>query len=177
MKKITAVFLSAIVFFAVFLCGCSEKSMSKADYASAVVSLYGKYSDKFDEIITAISKGQRITAAELCDEAYSILDEMSELVPPVAFRDEHEDIVQYCKDEQEKLTLQKEYMDIVKDGKDIPEDKTERIEEIQQRLSELSLKSDKFYVKVAQIADKELEKQTEQEKNLLDDAYIYEEEQ
>ena len=143
-------------------CSCGEESLSKTDYASAVVTIYGDYCDKFDEISEALQKGQRVTANTLCDEATEIMDAMIELAPPTAFKDEHEDIVGYCENEKEKLSLQKEYLEIAKDAENLTEEQKTRITELQERLSILSLQSDKLEIKVAEIAGKQLETQTEE---------------
>lgn len=145
---------------AILLTGC-DQGVSGEDYASQVVSLYGDYSKKFDEITQALSKGQRVTATSLCDEASEIIDEIDALKPPVAFKDEHKIISDCCKKEKEKLELQKEYLDIAKNEGHLTDEENARIKEITEKMSNLSLQSGTFYNQVQKIADKELQTQTE----------------
>ncbi len=159
MKKIRHFILTVCLLFISFLFfGCEEdKTLSKTEYASSVVTVYEGYSDKFDEITEAMQKGQRVTATVLCDEAATFMDEISSLAPPTAFKDEHEKIKEYSSKEKRKLELLKEYIEIAKDEANLSEEQLERISVIQEESSLLSLESDKFYALVYQIADKQLD--------------------
>ncbi|MBE6853262.1 MAG: hypothetical protein E7505_07265 [Ruminococcus sp.] len=167
MKKISPVLLILACASSVAFSGCDE-NLSKNEYATLVVNIYSEYEQKFDEIIAAIQSQQRVTADSLCDEASKIMDDMIALEPPVAFSDEDERLEDYCKNEKEKLSLQKEYMKLVKDEENITPEQKERISEITERMSVLSLNSDKFYRLVDEIAGKQLETQTEPPENLLE---------
>ena len=105
MKKIRHFILTVCLLFISFLFfGCEEdKTLSKTEYASSVVTVYEGYSDKFDEITEAMQKGQRVTATVLCDEAATFMDEISSLAPPTAFKDEHEKIKEYSSKEKRKI--------------------------------------------------------------------------
>ena len=155
MKKKLILSLLSCLFLCVtvtLLGGCDE-GISGKDYASQVVSLYGDYSHKFDEISQALTKGQRVTATSLCDEASEIIDEIAALEPPVAFKDEHKIISACCKKEKEKLDLQKEYLEIAKNEDNLTDEENARIKEIQEKMGELSLQSGTFYNQVQKIAE------------------------
>lgn len=159
MKKYIAAAVFAVM-LSTMATGC-EENLSKEEYASKAVIIFEDYSDKFNEIVTAMGKDQRITAIKLCDEALDILDEMIALSPPAAFKDEDDEIERCCRDEKEKLTLQKEYLDLAADEDNLTDEQKQRISTIQERVGELSSRSGKFYTIVALVADKELERKPE----------------
>lgn len=159
--------MTVVMLFMLGGCGETEKSMSKADYASSVVLLYSQYSDKFDEISTAIQKGQRVTITNLCDEAEVILDDMQALKPPLAFKDEHKKISKCCDYEKEKLELQKEYIGLLKDTAEMTDKEKERQKEIEDKMSELSVKSGNFYNEVDNLAKQQLQTQTSSDGNMV----------
>ena len=157
----TGLFLCA---FTLLLGGCSEGTTA-TDYASQVVTLYGNYSDKFNEITEALTRGQSVTAVSLCNEAAEIIDEIDALEPPIAFKDEHKVISECCKKEKEKLDLEKEYINISKEDGALTDEQQKRVDEITERLSDLSLQSGSFYNAVDKIAGKVLNTQTEAANN------------
>ncbi len=165
-----------IVWFCIFsvLCtllftGCGDDNLSPQEYASALVTSYDDYCKEFDRISEALSKGQNVTAGKLCDEASEMLDDMTELKAPKKLSDEHDSLKTICKNEKEKLSLQKELLEIISDGEEnITDEQKTRIEEIKEKLSVLSVQSDKFEKLVYDLADKYLEKKDNKPVNLLD---------
>lgn len=163
-NSIAAVVMTII--FIISLTGC-EKNMSRTDYASSVLNIYSEYTKKFDEIYDAVQGGQTVTAGKLCDEASDILKKMTDLNPPQVFKDEHKKVVKCCDDENEKLSLQKELIELSKNASSLTQEQQERANEITNRMQELSAKSGDFEQIVEVIAGKQLETQATTDKNML----------
>ncbi|MDO5558878.1 MAG: hypothetical protein Q4F95_04710 [Oscillospiraceae bacterium] len=163
-RSIIAVLITVALMFSLNSC---EQNMSRSEYASEVVTIYTEYSDKFEEIYEAVEAGQRVTAAGLCDEALDILKKYDDLKPPQVLKDEHEKIKQCCSDENEKISLQKELLELSRDTKELSEQQQSRLAEITNRMQELSSKSALFEETVDLIAGKELETQTTTDRNML----------
>lgn len=169
MKKLSVCFCALVLLSAVVLTGCGDKKLSAKDYASELITAYDDYCNEFDSISEALTKGQNVTAGKLCDEASELLDDMIALEAPKKLSEDHKNITKICESEKEKLSLQKELLDIISEGTENLTDKQEtRIQEITDRLSVLSLESDKFEIQVKKVADKYLEKQESEPVNLLD---------
>ncbi len=160
---------------AFLLTGCDDENLSPKEYASALVTSYDDYCEEFDLISQALSKGQNVTAQKLCDEASGMLDDIKELKAPKKLSDEQDSLKKICDNEKEKISLQKEMLEIISDGtENITDEQKTRIDEIKEELSVLSVQSDQFEKLVYSLADKYLEKKEKEPVNLLDQSYAEE---